>query len=221
FGFVETYRVEHAVIAHSKTDGEETDKLIKRCARGFKTLLVIPEVTGIPSVWVEPRDLGGVLGLQVRQNLLHRNPRALKQLFDVVFASLLLIALSPLFLIIYALVRLTSPGPAFYGQARMGRGTSTFSAWKFRTMLVNADEVLPHYLAEDPALREEWERDRKLKIDPRITSIGRFLRKTSLDELPQLWNVLRGEMSLVGPRPIPVSQVVGYRETLEEAFEAY
>ena len=110
-------------------------------------------------------------------------------------------------LLVGMLVRLESPGPVFYGHRRVGRDHSTFRIWKIRTMQVNGDQLLQDALANDGALREEWRRDRKLRHDPRITRVGRFLRKTSLDELPQLWNVLRGEMSLVGPRPIVEEEV--------------
>ena len=99
-------------------------------------------------------------------------------------------------------IRLDSPGPALYRQRRLGKGGRTIFIYKFRTMVSNADAVLHDYLETQPELRAEWERDQKLRHDPRITRMGRFLRKTSLDELPQLLNVLRGEMSLVGPRPI-------------------
>jgi Undecaprenyl-phosphate galactose phosphotransferase WbaP len=108
------------------------------------------------------------------------------------------------------LVRLESPGPIFFGHRRIGRSNVTFFAWKLRTMHVNAEQLLQEALSQDGALREEWRCHRKLRRDPRITRLGRFLRKTSLDELPQLWNVLRGEMSLVGPRPIVEEEVEGY-----------
>jgi Undecaprenyl-phosphate galactose phosphotransferase WbaP len=113
-------------------------------------------------------------------------------------------------LLIGLLVMLESPGPIFYGHHRVGRGQRKFRIWKIRTMKTNADELLRNVLAKDGNLREEWIRDRKLRNDPRITRVGRFLRKTSLDELPQLWNVLRGEMSLVGPRPIVEEEVAAY-----------
>ena len=113
-------------------------------------------------------------------------------------------------LLLGVLVRLESPGPIFYGHRRVGRAYSTFLTWKIRTMQVNGDELLKNAFAEDGALRREWLRDRKLRHDPRITRVGRFLRKTSLDELPQVWNVLRGEMSLVGPRPIVEEEVAAY-----------
>lgn len=118
----------------------------------------------------------------------------------------------PLMLMIGATIKLTSPGPIFYSQRRVGRNGNHFFAWKLRTMVVNADETLEQYLQTHPELREEWERDHKLKNDPRVTSIGHVLRKTSLDELPQLWNVFCGEMSLVGPRPIVDAEIKKYGE---------
>ena len=118
----------------------------------------------------------------------------------------------PLMLMIGATIKLTSPGPIFYSQRRVGRNGNHFFAWKLRTMVVNADETLEQYLQTHPELRKEWERDHKLKNDPRVTSIGHLLRKTSLDELPQLWNVFCGEMSLVGPRPIVDAEIKKYGE---------
>jgi Undecaprenyl-phosphate galactose phosphotransferase WbaP len=105
---------------------------------------------------------------------------------------------------------MSTRGPIVYSHKRLGRNGRHFNAWKFRTMFQNADQVLELYLEEHPELREEWERDHKLKFDPRVTRIGRFLRKTSLDELPQLWNVIRGDMSLVGPRPIVDAEIEKY-----------
>ena len=101
-------------------------------------------------------------------------------------------------------------GAPFYGQTRIGYHGRTFRCWKFRSMVTDADAVLARVLSTSREAREEWERDHKLKVDPRITLVGRFLRSTSLDELPQLWNVVRGEMSLVGPRPIVVAEVGRY-----------
>jgi Undecaprenyl-phosphate galactose phosphotransferase WbaP len=105
---------------------------------------------------------------------------------------------------------MSSRGPVLYGHDRFGKDGHRFRAWKFRTMFENSNGVLEQYLEAHPELREEWGQDHKLRFDPRVTKIGRFLRKTSLDELPQLWNVLRGEMSLVGPRPIVTAEIVKY-----------
>ena len=108
------------------------------------------------------------------------------------------------------MLKLTSPGPILYRQARIGQGGRHFHIYKFRTMEVDADKKLAQYLESHPHLRQEWELNQKLENDPRITLVGRFLRKTSLDELPQLWNVVTGDMSFVGPRPIVDSEIERY-----------
>jgi len=125
-----------------------------------------------------------------------------KRTFDVTAALCALIIFSPIFLMIMALVKYSDNGPAFYGHTRIGHNGRPFKCLKFRTMAVNGDEVLRRYLRENPQAAEEWRLTRKLKDDPRVTTIGRVLRKLSLDELPQLLNILRGEMSVVGPRPV-------------------
>src|SRR5579872_789834 len=129
-----------------------------------------------------------------------------KRLFDVVFGIALILFLAPLMLIIAALVRLDG-GPVLYGHRRIGANRQSFRCWKFRSMVIDADQVLDHVLRSDPQARAQWERDFKLKSDPRITRIGRFLRTTSLDELPQLFNVIAGDMSLIGPRPIVTEEI--------------
>jgi lipopolysaccharide/colanic/teichoic acid biosynthesis glycosyltransferase len=130
-------------------------------------------------------------------------------------ADVLLVLLSmPLTLLVLgvvsAMVMLSSPGPIFYSHRRIRKNGAFFSMWKFRTMCVNSAEVLEEYLAQRPEARAEWNKTHKLRNDPRITPIGSFLRRYSLDELPQLWNVLVGQMSLVGPRPIVAAEVEKY-----------
>jgi Undecaprenyl-phosphate galactose phosphotransferase WbaP len=137
-----------------------------------------------------------------------------KRLFDICGASSLLICLAPI-LIGIALVVLSDGGKILFGHSRVGMNGRAFRCLKFRSMVTNADVVLERLLASDPAAREEWNREFKLKNDCRITPIGRILRKTSLDELPQLWNVLRGEMSLVGPRPIVEKELTKYGDDLK------
>jgi len=132
-----------------------------------------------------------------------------KRSFDIVASIVLLVLLSPVFGVIALLVT-RDGGPGVFGHMRVGRGGAKFRCLKFRTMVVDADVVLKELLARDPEARSEWERDFKLKNDIRVTKVGRFLRHTSLDELPQLWNVLRGEMSLVGPRPIVEAELERY-----------
>lgn len=125
-----------------------------------------------------------------------------KRGFDIAAAALALIAFSPIFLLIMALVKFTDGGSMFYGHRRVGHNGRYFHCLKFRTMVVNGDEVLREYLNKNPQAAEEWKATRKLRTDPRVTVVGSVLRKLSLDELPQLVNILRGDMSVVGPRPV-------------------
>jgi exopolysaccharide production protein ExoY len=126
----------------------------------------------------------------------------LKRVFDLVSVLVILALFGPFMLVIAAVIAATSGRHVIYGHIRVGRDGKEFKCLKFRSMVHNSDQVLQHLLENDPEARAEWERDFKLKNDPRITRLGRFIRKTSLDELPQLWNVVKGEMSIVGPRPV-------------------
>ena len=138
--------------------------------------------------------------------------RVIKRALDILLIVLVSPLLLPLVLVIAAAVRLSSPGPIFFSHRRIRRHGEFFSMWKFRTMCVNSAEVLEKYLRAHPEARAEWQTSHKLKSDPRVTAVGKFLRRTSLDELPQLWNVLTGSMSLVGPRPIVAAEVEKYGE---------
>lgn len=136
-----------------------------------------------------------------------------RQLLDAAIAFIALVALAPLYLLVALCVSLTSRGPVLFRHRRIGKGGRSFDCLKFRTMVEDSAERLAELLARDPAARAEWEATHKLRNDPRITPLGAFLRQSSLDELPQLFNVLLGEMSLVGPRPIVAGEVhrYGYR----------
>lgn len=133
--------------------------------------------------------------------------KPLKRLFDIVFATFALLIGSPLFLLLALAVKCSSKGPVFYSHERIGRGGAPFSCFKFRSMYANADERLKTLLYENPELKREWDESHKLKNDPRITPLGAFLRKSSLDELPQFWNVLKGDLSVVGPRPVVKQEI--------------
>lgn len=135
-----------------------------------------------------------------------------KRLIDVVLVLAAAPIWVPLCMVLSLLVRFTSPGPVFFSHRRIGHHGAFFSMWKFRTMCTNSAEVLEKHLASHPEDRASWARDHKLRNDPRITPIGWFLRKSSLDELPQLWNVITGRMSLVGPRPIVAAEVEKYND---------
>ncbi|WP_232491556.1 sugar transferase [Novosphingobium kaempferiae] len=135
---------------------------------------------------------------------------ALARPIDTVLAALLIIGFLPVFLLIAAAIWLDDPGPIIFVQRRVGRKGKCFPCFKFRSMQVDAEKQLAGILRDNPELRETWDRDHKLPADPRVTRVGRILRMTSLDELPQLFNVVRGEMSIVGPRPIVAAEVPRY-----------
>ena len=159
--------------------------------------------------WVSPKN--------------HQNSRlsaldgdSVKRLFDIFFSLFVLIVFSPLYLILSFLVAVSSPGPVFYTQERVGKDFKHFGCIKFRTMVENADEVLESLMETSPHLRAEFEDNFKLKDDPRVTWIGKFLRLTSLDEFPQFWNVLMGDMSVVGPRPLVPEELEKYGKRIDK-----
>ena len=179
---------------------------------GFRRMIMISDLRWIGSRGVNPYDLGGFLGLEVRHNLLNSLEQSIKRFMDFLLVIFFGVIALPLSALIVLLIRLDSPGRVIYGHLRIGKDGQLIVVWKFRTMIENADEVLDDYLIGHPEALDEWMQSRKLKNDPRITRIGRYLRKSSLDELPQLWNVLNGEMSFVGPRPIVEEEIHHYSD---------
>ncbi|MCK9226052.1 MAG: exopolysaccharide biosynthesis polyprenyl glycosylphosphotransferase [Candidatus Muirbacterium halophilum] len=179
---------------------------------------IIPEMTFLKLAELEVIEINNFLVLENRQNLLSPYRNLIKRLFDIFGSIIGIIILSPVFIFIIIAIKLTSKGPVFYAHKRLGKNKKIFGCWKFRTMVLNADKILEEWLEKNPEIREEFYKDFKLKDDPRITSIGNFLRKTSLDEFPQLWNVIKGEMSLVGPRPIVEKEVFKYKEWSDMLF---
>ena len=135
-----------------------------------------------------------------------------KRVFDIVCSLIGLIVLSPVFIILSILIKTTSEGPAFFAHKRVGKGGKTIKIYKFRSMVTNAEELIKQFTPEQKA---EYEKNFKLENDPRVTKVGKFMRKTSLDELPQLWNILKGDMSFVGPRPLISSEMRAHRLRLE------
>lgn len=156
------------------------------------------------------KDFAGILGFSSTHELTKHSNLFLKRLLDLVLLVLLSPFVLPLSALIAILVKFTSPGPIFYGHIRVGKNHKQLKCWKFRSMYRDADKQLEHILAVNPMMRTEWEKDHKFIDDPRITKLGKFLRKTSLDELPQLWNIFTGEMSFVGPRPVTESELPKY-----------
>ncbi len=176
---------------------------------------VIPDVTGLPLYGAQLDHFFGsnqVL-LRLKNNLSRRINTLTKRSFDIMFSIIGLGLLSPFFLVFSLLIKLTGNN-IFFKHKRVGRRGQHFYCLKFQTMHANSQEILEKILATDENARKEWDKDFKLKNDPRVTKIGGFLRKTSLDEIPQLWNVLKGEMSLVGPRPIVDAETIKYNDDL-------
>ena len=181
----------------------------------FQRVIVMLNEARMGPMWFAPLLLSEHLGLEVRCQLINPLHQAIKRVVDLGLILVSLPILVPVFLLLMLAIKLDSPGPIFYSQRRVGRGGREILIWKFRTMVANAEAALESVLSGDPALREEWEKNFKLKRDPRVTRVGDFLRRTSLDELPQLWNVLRREMSLIGPRPIVSEEIPLYGDDFE------
>jgi Undecaprenyl-phosphate galactose phosphotransferase WbaP len=177
---------------------------LRRWRRTFSKIVIIPELGGITTQWTEAKDLGGITGYETHQKLLDPIAMWTKRTIDIVAAACGLLLTAPLVALCALCIRKASTGNPFYVQEREGRNGTILRILKLRTMYPDAEEMLVSHLSRYLSARDEWDRFCKLKQDPRILpGVGHFLRKTSLDELPQLWNVLKGEMSLVGPRPFP------------------
>ena len=158
------------------------------------------------------KDIAGIIGFASTHNLTFKSNLLIKRLIDILLIVIFSPILIPVFLILMILTKITSRGPIFYGHKRVGKNGKEFKCWKFRSMCIDADKKLADILANNPQMRAEWEKERKFTNDPRITKFGKFLRKTSLDELPQLINILIGQMSFVGPRPVTEPELVKYGE---------
>jgi Undecaprenyl-phosphate galactose phosphotransferase WbaP len=193
-----------AVVSDSFTP-DEMHSVLERAERRSAELLVIPTAALLQNTAAEVEQVGGTLVMKYRYNLLRPLNTITKSVLEMIGTVLLLLLVSPLLLVVGLVVRASSPGPVLFRQKRIGRDRRPFDCLKFRTMYRDAEERLGGMLACNEALRNEWLKYARIPNDPRVTSVGRFLRRFSLDEWPQLWNVLRGEMALVGPRPyLPV-----------------
>lgn len=166
--------------------------------------LLVRDARDIQSLWLRTRTLGSAIGIEMRRDLYLRRNQVLKRVIDILLAVPIALFASPIIALLALAIKLVDPGPPFYIQLRLGRNGTTLRTLKLRTMYADAELRLEDTLNSDPEARAEWQRFFKLTKDPRVLPIiGNFMRRTSLDELPQLWNVIRGDMSLVGPRPFP------------------
>jgi exopolysaccharide biosynthesis polyprenyl glycosylphosphotransferase len=199
--------VHRAILAPSSTEGGETLNLVRTLKAVGIRVSVVPRLLQVIGSSVEFDDLHGVTLMGVRRFDLTRSSALIKRVFDFIGAMLGLLVVAPLMIAIAIAIKLDSKGPMFFRQLRVGRGERHFGLFKFRTMVPDAED-LKHTLAD---LNEAQEGLFKIVDDPRMTRVGRFLRRTALDELPQLFNVLRGDMSIVGPRPHPIGMRTGNR----------
>lgn len=200
------------VIALEHAQSDQREQWLRQLAQwGASDVSVIPAMRGVPLHGTDMSHFFSheVALLRMRNNLRRWPARLTKRVFDTVAAALLLVVLSPLLLVLAILIR-RDGGPALFAHPRIGKQGRVFNCYKFRTMVVDAEQQLEQLLQRRPELRHQWQRERKLRQDPRVSPIGRLLRRTSLDELPQLINVVRGEMSLVGPRPVVRAELQRY-----------
>jgi len=184
--------------------------LLDQLNERFRRVWLVPSLLDIASAWIIPRDIQGHLALELRNNLLEPRSGFIKRATDLLLALAVLPIAAPLFLLVALAIRLDSPGPILLRQQRVGKGGKRFGVFKFRSMVRDAEKALERHLEVSPEARAEWNRTRKLVDDPRITRVGRILRRSSLDELPQILNVVVGEMSFVGPRPTMPDEVAWY-----------
>lgn len=199
------------LIALDSLQTEKAQKIVQRLVASNRRVHMIPSLRGLPTMGMQVSHFfsHNTVMLTMRNNLARADFRVIKRIVDVVASGLGLLLLSPLFILV-SLKVMQDGGPALYGHERVGKRGKPFKCLKFRSMHINSQHMLKELLENDADARAEWERDFKLKDDPRITSIGKFIRETSIDELPQLINVFRGEMSLVGPRPIIAEELERY-----------
>jgi Undecaprenyl-phosphate galactose phosphotransferase WbaP len=206
-GTAREHGVDTAIFAMPHVRREQLAELADLASLSFRHVVVIPNLGGITNSTGVARDLAGTFGVEIQHNLLSTWARRTKRSFDLLSTVAGGLLISPILLMAFILIKLDSPGSALFIQERPGQNGKPFRIYKFRTMYVDAEQRLAQLMLENPVLAEEFVQHGKLKDDPRVTRVGRWLRKFSLDELPQLWNVLKGDMSLVGPRPFLVEQV--------------
>ena len=206
--------IDHVIITAPGLSNGELMRLLDSVQPYVKHISFVPDFIGLPVGNLEVSSLvdESMLLIGVRNNLASVWNRALKRVFDLTMSLLGMVIALPAGILIALAVYIDSPGPVIFAHLRVGQNKKVFPCYKFRTMVTDAEVKLREYLLEHPEAEEEWRESFKLKHDPRITRVGRFLRKTSLDELPQLLNVLKGEMSLVGPRPIVRREIIKYGE---------
>ena len=197
----------------SEIDKFQIDQFIIKRQYDFRRIITIP-AKELGTLWVAPLNFGVVWGYEHKYNLLSNLHQFFKRVLDIVVVLISIPFVLVIGLVIGVIIKFDSPGSVFFRIQRIGINGKPFLIWKFRTMVSNANKELETWLHNHPDMIDEWEKTHKLKNDPRITKVGNFLRKSSLDELPQIINVIRNEMSLVGPRPIVNEEVIKYGDRI-------
>jgi Undecaprenyl-phosphate galactose phosphotransferase WbaP len=209
---VKRYKIRMAMVAMPDLDKNGLKHLMNTSVSAFRYSAYIPDFVSATNIWMSVRDFGGVLGLTTSNKLKMAWNLWIKRFVDLAIVILGGILILPFLLVIAFLVKISSPGPVLYGHKRLGINGKHFTAYKFRSMVIDAQERLQKLFESNPEIKKEWDKNHKLQNDPRVTAVGKFIRRTSLDEFPQLLNILKGEMSLVGPRPIVDEEVKRYGE---------
>jgi Undecaprenyl-phosphate galactose phosphotransferase WbaP len=215
---VKRYNIKMAIVAMPNLDPQKLKHLINTSVSAFRYNVIIPSYFNITTIWMSVRDFSGVLGIDTSNKLKLGFNLKIKRLLEIIMVIFGGILIMPFLLLIALFIKLDSPGPVLYKHKRVGKDGKEFYIYKFRSMVVDAEHKLKTIFETDPELKTEWENNQKLQKDPRITGFGRFLRRTSIDEFPQLINILKGEMSLVGPRPIVDEEVPKYGEDYGRIF---
>lgn len=206
---IKSHNIKVAIIAGYKGDTNEIMKNYRYTVIVSDTQNML--MSGTPHL----KDIAGIVGFSSTHNLTKNNQLVAKRLLDLAIIFFTFPLVLPLSLIVALLVKITSPGSVLYGHKRIGQNHKEIKCWKFRSMYQDADAQLERVLRENPKMREQWEKDRKIENDPRVTPFGKFIRKTSLDELPQLINIFLGQMSFVGPRPVMEDELVRYGKNVD------
>ena len=202
--YIRKYRIKTVIIAIPSMDKTKLLNLIEDLQPIVRNLMFVPNIVGMPVFNLEVKRLyeNNMVLLGIKNNLARKTNRRIKRVFDIVLGSVLCVGIMPFLVITAFFIKMDSEGPVFFNSERIGRNGKLFKCYKLRSMYVNADEIFEKYLSQNLQAKEEWKKYQKLKEnDPRLTRVGKIIRKYSLDELPQIFNVLKGEMSLVGPRP--------------------
>jgi len=209
---VKRYNIKMAIVAMPTLEPKKLKRLFNTSVSAFRYNIIIPNMFNMSSIWMSARDFNGILGIDTSNKLKLNRNLAVKRFMDLLIVSFGCILFLPFLPVIAFLIKVSSPGKVFHKCKRLGKNGKVFYVYKFRTMIADAEEKLHKLLEADPTLKKEWDEKSKLKNDPRITSIGKFLRHTSIDEIPQFINILKGEMSLIGPRPFENDDLEKYGE---------